>query len=136
MIELLLLLVLAAVLNWGVIDIYFYSIIFDRPRQYGEKWEESQGFWRYFRYMLACQFCFSHWSSAGILLAMSILGYVGASPVVLNPILAFLLIPAVARVSLVLRDYSLPPIVNNHVQTVLPIEEGTSPGDFRSEDSD
>ena len=115
MIDLLLLLGLASILNWGIVDIYFYSIIFDAPRKYSEHWSHSKGFMKNFRYMLGCPFCLSHWTAVVILTSLSVMGYCGCIPMTLHPVAAILFIPAVARVSLVLRDYSLPPLVNSHV---------------------
>ena len=115
MIDLLLLLGLAAILNWAVVDIYFYSILFDAPRQYSEGWEQSHGFTKYFRYMLGCPFCLSHWTAAVILTSLVAIGYFDGVPMSLHPVAAMMFIPAVARTSLVLRDYSLPPLVNSHV---------------------
>lgn len=118
MIDLLLLLTLAIVLNWSVVDIYFYSIVFDPIRQYGVKWKEgSNQFWKYFRYMLDCPFCFAHWSATAILLVFTVCGFLGYLPVKLHPVLAVVLIPAVARLSLFLRDYSLPPLTNYHASS-------------------
>jgi hypothetical protein len=115
MIDLLLLLGLASILNWAIVDIYFYSIVFDAPRQYSENWSRSQGFLKHFRYMLGCPFCLSHWTAAVILTSLSAIGYFDCVPMTLHPVAAIMFIPAVARVSLVLRDYSLPPLVNSHV---------------------
>jgi len=114
MIDLILLFCLASVLNWALVDIYFHSIIFDPIRAYSVGWEQSKGFWKYFRYMLDCPFCFSHWTAAAILAFVSVVSYLGVLPITLNPVLAVLLIPAVARTSLVIRDYSLPPLTNTN----------------------
>jgi hypothetical protein len=115
MIDLLLLLTLASLLNWAIVDIYFYSILFDAPRKYSEGWEQSYGFLKYFRYMLGCPFCLSHWTAVVILTSLSVMGYFGCVPMTLHPAAAMVFIPAVARVSLVIRDYSLPPLINSHV---------------------
>lgn len=115
MIDLLLLLGLAAVLNWAVLDVYFYSIVFEPLREYSKGWQHSSGWWlQHFRYMLDCPLCFSHWSAAFILAVLSLCGSWGWLPATLHPLLAVVFIPAVARTSLVIRDYSLPPLVNVH----------------------
>jgi hypothetical protein len=102
------------------VDAYFYSIIFDPIRQYSRGWEQSRWvLWRYFRYMLDCPLCFSHWTAAVILAILSLCGCF-CLPITLHPVLAVILIPAVARISLVLRDYSLPPLVNANVPETQP----------------
>jgi len=114
MTDVILLFGLLSVLNWAIVDIYFHSIVFDSIRAYSVGWEQSKGFWRYFRYMLDCPFCFSHWTASAVLAFVSAISYLDVLPLTLNPILAGLLVPAVARTSLVLRDYSLPPLTNTN----------------------
>lgn len=113
MFDLFLLFIFAALLNWAILDVYFYSILFEPLRQYGNQWKTSKGVWRYFRYALDCPHCASHWTAAAILAIFSGLSHAGLLPL-LHPLLAILLIPAVARVSLVFRDYSLPPLINSY----------------------
>jgi hypothetical protein len=125
MIDLLLLLCLAALLTWAVLDVYFYSILTESLRQYGERWQESNGAMRYFRYVLGCPHCLSHWIAAVILAVLVGLNYVDAVPVTLHPVLAILFLPVVARMALVFRDYSLPPLTNHYVTETEP-DIGTS----------
>ena len=132
MIDIILLLVLASVLTFAMLDIYFYSIIFESFRQYGEKWEQSRGIWRYVRYAINCPFCLAHWVSAAVLIVIVGLGYAGILPL-LHPVLALVTIPAVARISLIIRDYSLPPLTNHAFETTS-AEEKTDPPSSPSPD--
>ena len=126
MVDLLLLLFLVAVLNWAVVDIYFYSIIFAPIREYGAGWEKSTGGLRQmFRYLLDCPFCLSHWTAAASLAVITGIGHVGWLPVTLHPLAAVVFIPVVARVSLVMRDYSLPPLLNYETPSTETIIENT-----------
>jgi hypothetical protein len=135
MIDLLLLLILASILNWAVVDIYFYSIVFERVRQYGEQWEQSKNYlWQCFRYMLGCPFCLAHWTAAVILAVLSLFGYLGYSPVPLHPVFVALLIPAVARASLWIRDYSFPPLTNAYVTEKEETAASTSDADLPNVD--
>jgi len=136
MIDLLLLLALASVLNWAVIDIYFYSIVFERMRQYGERWEQSHGYLQQcFRYLLGCPFCLAHWTAAAILVLFSLFGHLGYSPVTLHPALAALLIPAVARASLWIRDYSFPPLTNTYAPEKETAADNENSSDLPNTDS-
>jgi len=118
MIDLLLLLGIATVINWGLLDVYFYSILFDKPRQYSENWKQAKyTLWGYFRYMLGCPLCLSHWTAAGILAVMVAVGYFGGLPTALHPAAAVLFVPFVARLSISVREQSLPPLTNIYAST-------------------
>jgi hypothetical protein len=121
MIDFLLLIVFAAALNWAVIEIYFYSIVFEPLRKYGAGWEQSTGYFRkHFRYLLQCPFCLSHWTAAVNLAILWVLGYCGCLPTPLLFPVAVIAIPVVARLSLTFKDWSLPPIVSSYESTTEP----------------
>jgi hypothetical protein len=102
--------VVAMFTTWALIDIYFYSVLFDGVRGKAEQWEQShKRRLRILGYGLSCRYCLSHWTAAVVLLLLLLLpNHIAASLTIFE---AILLIPIVARLSVVLRENILPPVV-------------------------
>jgi hypothetical protein len=104
----------SVLLTWALVDIYFYSMVFESIRKKGDKWRDRKTFiGRAFFYMLGCEFCFSHWVALGVTPVVCFLTYkLLAGNLWCTVALALIAIPVVAKLALYLRDHSFPPVVN------------------------
>lgn len=94
---------------WGLMDIYFYNILFDPVRAFGERLVQNPS-WakRIFGYGLNCRYCLSHW--AALLLLAPVMIFPCCVAQNLTIVDALLILVTVPRLALVLHDYVLRPL--------------------------
>jgi hypothetical protein len=94
---------------WSVVDIWTFSRLTRMPREFFERWMASKNSWiRFFGEGILCDYCCSHYVAAGLYLLLLLFPTVWSAHLTLTECLV--MIPVVARVSVILRENVIPPL--------------------------